>query len=229
MWLIVGSYAIQAVVALIITLCFFHFNSKGNGELEFSICEKCMGCLCKTLPQQVRIFTIIGLFMILYLFIICWLPSCPRDPETGDPKQGKDPVTGEDLPCYTYLAMLDPHLGAGWKALRKTIEQFEDDCRGSFFCPTVDECLVPLACPKDKSKGGQCTVPLQCPCTQWVFQAQTMSGALKSQSSSSLIIISCQLLLGFAAAAKLKPPAWLWDPVPPKEGFLKKFLRAMGP
>jgi len=68
-----------------------------------------------------------------------------------------------------------------------------------------------------------------CPCTQWVFQAELMSGALKSQSSSSLIIISCQLLLGFAAAAKLKPPAWLWDPVPPKEGFLKKFLRAMGP
>lgn len=223
MWLIVGSYAIQAVVALIITLCFFHFNSKGNGELEFSICEKCMGCLCKTLPQQVRIFTIIGLFMILYLFIICWLPSCPRNPETGEHEQET---------CYTYLAMLDPHLGAGWKALRKTIEQFEDDCRGSFFCPTVDECLVPLACPRgesDQNAPNGCKKPLKCPCTQWVFQAQTMSGALKSQSSSSLIIISCQLLLGFAAAAKLKPPAWLWDPVPPKEGFLKKFLRAMGP
>merc|ERR1719454_1932557 len=98
---IVIAYAIQAVVAFIITLCFAHFNSKGDGDLEFSYCEKCMGCLCKTLPVMVRIFTIFAFFVIIYLFVIAWLPRCDRDPATG---------VIIDQPCFSTMYLLDEHL-----------------------------------------------------------------------------------------------------------------------
>jgi hypothetical protein len=190
MYTIVISYAIQAVVAFIIFLCFFHFNSKGDGELEFSIAEKCMGCLCKTLPVTVRIFTIFGVVAIVYLFVIAWMPRCDRDDNTGV-------ILNE--PCFVYMALLDPHLGEPWIRLRKFLEEYEDDCRGSHI---VD--------PKGVAPRRGAEI-------------------LRQQSAISLLLIFSQLLLGFAASTKLRPPAWLWDPVPKNEGFVKKILRKMGP
>jgi hypothetical protein len=202
MYLIVISYAIQAGVALIITLCFAHFNSKGDGDLEFSYCEKCMGCLCKTLPMTVRIFTIFGFFLIVYLCFVAFLPQCPRDAGTGFILSYQN----GNKPCYTYMAMADQYLGNAWISFRRFLEEYEDDCRGSYGALVPVEQRTPL-----------------------IASAQRGAFALKSQAAASLVLISSQLALGFAAATKLRPPAWLWDPIPKNEGLLKKVLRNMGP
>jgi len=174
----------------------FHFNSKDESNLEFSIGEKCMGCLCKTLPVTVRVFTIVAVFLIIYLFCVAWLPRCERDLEAGFIiKQ----------PCFEYMAELDIYLGNGWIAFRKFLEEYEDDCRGSYGSYDMEG-------PGGRYRAGK-----------------RGADSLRTQSGVSMILISSQLLLGFVCAASMRPPAWLWDPVPKNEGLLKKFLRQMGP
>merc|ERR1712216_463808 len=81
-----------------------------------------MGCLCKTFPPMVRVFTIVAFVCCFYMVIITNLPKCERYLDTGFI------ITN---PCYSNLAVLDQYSPV-FVTIRRFLEEYEDDCRGSY-------------------------------------------------------------------------------------------------
>jgi hypothetical protein len=135
MWIVTFSYFIQAAVALLVFLAFAHFASKGEDNLaSFNICEKFLGCLCKTLPLTVRIFTVIGTVLVLWLTVLAYLPECTKitskppvgfeaHPHPWDGMPKGIPIREEAGKCEGFWWLGD------LPEIRKALEGFQDDCR----------------------------------------------------------------------------------------------------
>ncbi|CEM08957.1 unnamed protein product [Vitrella brassicaformis CCMP3155] len=79
--LLLSTYYIQGCIALIVSASFAYFDTKDEDKMgQLSCIESVMGCLCKKVPQSVRLLSIVNLIQLALLtcqtFIKEWEPQC---------------------------------------------------------------------------------------------------------------------------------------------------------
>lgn len=82
--LIFVLYIIQAMLSLLVCLCFLHFSTKDTDDLvSIACCEKILGFFCKKFPYLIRMLTVGMFFMVLVVIFFAWTPIAWIDVQKG--------------------------------------------------------------------------------------------------------------------------------------------------
>mmetsp|Transcript_24336 Transcript_24336/g.55555 ORF Transcript_24336/g.55555 Transcript_24336/m.55555 type:complete len:403 (+) Transcript_24336:105-1313(+) len=83
------TFSAQGVIAVLVFFAFNQFVGKTNAQLaSMNICEKCLGCLCKKLPNLVRLIALSNMLLIVFILLQVFLippllgtfSDCPNSP-----------------------------------------------------------------------------------------------------------------------------------------------------